>query len=175
MVKMLGLVFYGDETLRKKVETVKEITPEIKNLVEDMFNKMYVSQGVGLAAPQIGKLLNITVIDPSLGDDPSEKIVLINPRIIESAGEQYEEEGCLSFPGITAYVKRPTKIKVQYENLEGVTVETVAEDNLARIYEHEIDHLNGVLFIDHIKGLEKQLLMRKIKKSMNTEPWNKAS
>jgi peptide deformylase len=172
---MLGLVFYGDETLRKKVETVKEITPEIKNLIEEMFNRMYVSDGVGLAAPQIGKSLNITVIDPSLGDDPSAKIVLINPQIIESTGEQYEEEGCLSFPGITAHVKRPTKIKVQHKNLEGETVETIAEGNLARICEHEIDHLKGVLFIDHIKGLEKQLLMRKIKKSMDTELWNKAS
>jgi len=172
---MLGLVFYGDETLRKKGEPVEEITPEIKNLIEEMFNKMYISDGVGLAAPQIGKSVNIIVIDPSLGEDPSAKIVLINPQIIESIGEQYEEEGCLSFPGITAYVKRPTKIKVQHKNLEGETVETVGEGNLARIYEHEIDHLNGVLFIDHIQGLEKQLLMRKIKKSMNTELWNKAS
>jgi len=172
---MLSLLFYGDETLRKKGEPVEEITPEIKNLIEEMFNRMYVSDGVGLAAPQIGKSLNITVIDPSLGDDPSAKIVLINPQIIESTGEQYEEEGCLSFPGITAHVKRPTKIKVQHTNIEGETVETIAEGNLARIYEHEIDHLNGVLFIDHIKGLEKQLLMRKIKKSMNTELWNKAS
>jgi peptide deformylase len=172
---MLSLLFYGDETLRKKGEPVEEITPEIKNLIEEMFNRMYVSDGVGLAAPQIGKSLNITVIDPSLGDDPSAKIVLINPQIIESTGEQYEEEGCLSFPGITAHVKRSTKIKVRHKNLEGETVETVAEGNLARIYEHEIDHLNGVLFIDHIKGLEKQLLMRKIKKSMNTELWNKAS
>ena len=172
---MLSLLFYGDETLRKKGEPVEEITPEIKNLIEEMFNRMYVSDGVGLAAPQIGKSLNITVIDPSLGEDPSAKIVLINPQIIESTGEQYEEEGCLSFPGIAAHVKRSTKIKVRHKNLEGETVETVAEGNLARIYEHEIDHLNGVLFIDHVKGLEKQLLMRKIKKSMNTELWNKAS
>jgi peptide deformylase len=172
---MLNLVFYGDETLRKKCEPVEEITPEIKKLVEEMFIKMYISDGVGLAAPQIGKSLNISVIDPSLGDDPSAKIVLINPQIIESSGEQYEEEGCLSFPGITAYVKRPTKIKVRQKNLDGETIETVAEGNLARIFEHEIDHLSGVLFIDHIKGLEKQLLMRKIKKSMNTELWNKAS
>lgn len=175
MKEMLNIVFYGDETLRKPADRIKEITPEIRRLVDEMFKMMYVSDGVGLAAPQVGKSLSIVVIDPTLGEDPFARIVLINPEILEKSGEQYEEEGCLSFPGIVARVKRPTRVRVRHMNLDGETVESLAEGNLARIFDHEIDHVNAVLFIDHIKGLEKQLLMRKIKKSMSDESWNKAS
>jgi peptide deformylase len=171
----MNLVFYGDDVLREEVKKVEAITPDIKSFISEMFEMMYKSEGVGLAAPQVGKSLAITVIDPSLGEDPSAKIALINPQILERKGEQYEEEGCLSFPSISARVFRPTYIKVRYKTIDGETVEHEINGLLARVYDHEIDHLNGVLFIDHIKGLEKQLLMRKIKKTMNSESWNKAS
>lgn len=175
MKEKMDLVFYGDDILRKKADPVEKISPEIKSFVSDMFEMLYKSEGVGLAAPQVGSSSAIVVIDPSVGENPSAKIALINPEIIEKKGEQYEEEGCLSFPGISARVSRPTFVKVRYMNLDGEVVEREIQGLLARVYDHEIDHLNGVLFVDHIKGLEKQLLMRKIKKTMISESWNKAS
>lgn len=173
--EIMNIVCYGDDVLRENVKKVDEITDDIKKFISEMFDMMYKSEGVGLAAPQVGRSLAIAVIDPSLGEDPSGKVALINPEILERKGEQYEEEGCLSFPGISARVSRPTYVRVRYQTIDGEIVESEINGLLARVYDHEIDHLNGVLFIDRIKGLEKQLLMRRIKKTMNSESWNKAS
>jgi len=172
---MFNIVLYGDDVLRKETEYISEITSEIKKFIDDMFEAMYANDGLGLAAPQVGKSLSVAVIDPSLGEDENSRIILINPEIIETEGEQFEEEGCLSFPGVIAKVPRPEKVRVRTTTLDGERVEIEGTGLIARALAHEIDHLKGVLFIDYVKGLEKSLLMKRIKKLKETEEWNKAS
>lgn len=135
----------GDEVLRKKSKEVKEITPSVLTLLDDMVETMYEAEGVGLAAPQVGILKRIVVID--IGD---EIIELINPEIIEKDGEQIGPEGCLSIPGLTGEVKRPQTVKVKALNRNGEEVILEGEGLLARAFCHEIDHLNGVLFTDKV-------------------------
>jgi peptide deformylase len=172
---MLDIVLYPEDILRKKTEDIEEITPDIIELTERMFDTMYRNDGVGLAAPQVGYSLNLAVIDLSVGVDPSQKLVIINPEIIETEGIQSEEEGCLSFPGILARVDRPVKIKVRAMNLNGETFEVEGDQLLARAFAHEIDHLKGILFIDHLKGLEKNMILKKIKKLQKENLWMRAS
>jgi peptide deformylase len=172
---MFNVVIYGDDVLRKETEDISKVTPEIRKFIDEMFETMYAYEGLGLAAPQVGESISIAIIDPSLGEDESAKIILINPEIIETEGEQYEEEGCLSFPGLVARVKRPERIKVRFTTLDGDRAEIEGREIIARALSHEIDHLRGVLFIDHVKGLEKSMLMKRIKKLKDTEAWNKAS
>jgi len=172
---MFDVVLFGNDVLRKKTSDIKEITPEIVLLVEKMFETMYANDGVGLAAPQVGKSLNLTIIDVSVGFDPESKLVLINPEIIESEGEQFEDEGCLSFPELIAKVLRPSRVKVRYMDLNGDEKEIIGENLLARALSHEIDHLKGVVFIDHVKGLEKTMINKKVKKLMNSESWQRVS
>jgi peptide deformylase len=136
-----------------------------------MFESMYLAQGIGLAAPQIGLSQRITVIDVSFKKNPDEKVVLINPEIIEREGEQYEEEGCLSLPEIREKVKRAAKVKVRAQNTAGEWFEMEGEELLSRAFQHEIDHLDGVLFIDRLSRLKKDLLVRKIKKLIKNGEW----
>ena len=172
---MFDIVLYGNDILRKKTSDIEEITPEIVSLVEEMFDTMYANEGIGLAAPQVGKSLNLTILDLSVGYDPESKLVLINPEIIESEGEQFEDEGCLSFPELISKVLRPSRIKVRYTDLNGYEKEIIGENLLARALSHEIDHLNGVVFVDHIRGLEKTMINKKLKKLMNSESWQMVS
>ena len=167
----LPIVVYGDPVLEKKGEKVKEINDEIKQLVEDMYETMVAAPGIGLAAPQIGKSLQLAIIDLSAGENPEERLVLINPEIFEKEGLQKEEEGCLSFPGIFGFVERPERIKVRYTDLDGKEKEIEAEGLLARALCHEIDHLNGELFIFKFAPVKKQLVLKKIKKLMKEERW----
>jgi peptide deformylase len=132
---------------------------------------MYAAQGIGLAAPQIGLSQRLTVIDVSFKKNPDEKVVLINPEIIEREGEQYEEEGCLSLPEIREKVKRAAKVKVRAQNTDGEWFEIEGEELLSRAFQHEIDHLDGVLFIDRLSRLKKDLLVRKIKKLIKNGEW----
>ena len=140
----------GDEVLRKKSKTVEEITPKIKELIEDMIDTMYEADGVGLAAPQVGILKRIFVVD--IGEGP---IVFINPEILETSGSQTDDEGCLSIPGYYAPVCRPDYVKVKFldENMKENILE--AEEFFARAILHENDHLNGVLFKDRVDKSEK--------------------
>ena len=140
--------YMGDEVLNKKCKEVKEITPRIQDLIDDMFETMYDACGVGLAAPQVGILKRIVVIDTT-GEDP---ILLINPRIVEMSGEQEGYEGCLSLPGKSGLVKRPNyvKIEAQDENLE--TFELEGTELLARAFCHEIEHLDGHLYTERVEG-----------------------
>lgn len=171
------IVKYGDPVLEREGANVQEFgTQELRALVEDMFESMYAAKGVGLAAPQIGESRKITVIDVSgglkeEGVPPSEKIVLINPKIIAKEGKQIGEEGCLSIPGFREQVKRAKKVTVRAQNLEGEWFERSGEDLLARAMQHEIDHLNGVLFITHISPLKRDLIKRKIKKMIKAGEW----
>ncbi|MBN2135108.1 MAG: peptide deformylase [Acidobacteria bacterium] len=172
---MLDIVLYGDDVLRQKAKPIEEVTPKIRKLAENMLNTMYESEGVGLAGPQVGESLRIVVIDTSVGFDPEAKLILLNPEIIEESGEQYEDEGCLSLPQLWAKVKRPAKVTARYTDIDGNEKTVTGTGMLAKALSHEIDHLDGILFIDHITGLEKKFLMNKLKKLMEEEPWTKAS
>ena len=157
---ILEIKVYGEPVLREKALPVKEITPEILNLIKDMAETMYADSGVGLAAPQVGVSKRIIVID---GEEDG-LIVLINPMIVKSEGEVVEEEGCLSLPGIYSQVKRSSKVTVKALDENGDPIEITKEGLTARALQHEIDHLDGILFIDRIGRMTRQILLNKLKK-----------
>jgi peptide deformylase len=169
--KIYSIIKYGDPILEKPTPAITEFGPELEELTEDMFASMYAAQGVGLAAPQIGKNLRLTVVDVTAGKNPEGKIVLINPEIIHAEGEKREEEGCLSLPGFRGYVVRPQFVTVKAQNAKGEPFEIRGEDLLARAFCHEIDHLNGILFIQHLSMLKRDLIRRKIKKLRKQGEW----
>lgn len=157
---ILEIKEYGDPILREKALLVEEITPDILNLIKDMAETMYADSGVGLAAPQVGVSKRIITID----EDEEKLLVLLNPEIIKSEGEAVEEEGCLSVPGVYSEVKRSLKVAVKALNENGDPIEITKEGLTARALQHEIDHLNGILFIDKIGRMERQILLNKLKK-----------
>jgi peptide deformylase len=166
------VVKFGDPVLESEAETVKEFdTPELHKLVEDMFETMYASKGVGLAAPQIGISRRIAVIDTSGGEGPPQKLVLINPEIIRNEGKQVTEEGCLSVPGFREPVRRAAKVRVRAQNIKGEVFEITGEDLLARALQHEIDHLNGRLYLTHLSPLKRDLIRRKIRRLQKDGEW----
>jgi peptide deformylase len=169
--KIYNIVKYGDPILEKATTTITKFDSELAELAEDMFASMYAAQGVGLAAPQIGKGLRIAVVDVTAGKNPEAKIVLANPEIIHAEGEKREEEGCLSIPGFRGYVVRPLFVTVRAQTVTGETFELRGEDLLARAFCHEIDHLHGVLFIQHLSMLKRDLIRRKIKKMKKQGEW----
>ena len=157
---ILKIKEYGEPVLRGKALPVKEIAPEILNLIKDMAETMYADSGIGLAAPQVGVSKRISVID---GEEDG-LIVLINPMLVKSEGELVEEEGCLSIPGIYSQVKRSSQVTVKALNENGDPIEMTKEGLAARALQHEIDHLDGILFIDRIGRTERQILLNKLKK-----------
>jgi peptide deformylase len=169
--KIYPIVKYGDPVLEKPAATIKTFDAELEELSEDMFASMYAANGVGLAAPQIGKSIRMTVIDVTCGKNPEAKIVLINPEIIHAEGESREEEGCLSIPGFRGYVVRPQFVTVRAHNLKGEIFEIRGENILGRAFCHEIDHLNGILFLTHLSMLKRDLIRRKIKKLRKQGEW----
>lgn len=146
-------------------------TDELKQLVEDMFETMYAHKGVGLAAPQIGLSQRLTVIDTSAGEDPSARLVLINPEILEKQGKQVGEEGCLSIPGFREDVARALQVRVRAQDVNGEFFEADGEELLARAIQHELDHLNGILFLSHLSPLKRDLIRRKIRKLQKAGEW----
>jgi peptide deformylase len=162
---------YGDTTLHEKAADVEAITPEIDVLVNDMIETMYGAPGVGLAAPQIGVPLRIFVVDISIGRDPAGLIVMINPQFLVREGMQLEEEGCLSVPGFEATVVRPTRAVVRGLDRDGTMHERDGSGLLARAFQHEMDHLDGTLFIDHLRGIKRDQIVRKIKKLTRAGKW----
>jgi peptide deformylase len=170
-VKIYPIVKYGDPILEKPGAPIKKFDAEMEQLVEDMFASMYAAQGVGLAAPQIGLSLRLTVIDVTGGKNPEAKIVLANPEIIHAEGEVREEEGCLSIPGFRGYVIRPQFVTVKAQNAKGESYEIRGENLLARAFCHEIDHLNGILFLQHLSMLKRDLIKRRIKKLRKQGEW----
>jgi peptide deformylase len=169
--KIYPIVKYGDTILEKPGAPIKKFDAELEQLAEDMFASMYAAQGVGLAAPQIGKSLRIAVVDVTGGKNPEAKIVLANPEIIHAEGEVREEEGCLSVPGFRGYVLRPQFVTVKAQNAKGEGFEIRGENLLARAFCHEIDHLNGILFLQHLSMLKRDLIKRKIKKLRKQGEW----
>jgi peptide deformylase len=160
---------YPDPVLRRKAKPVAEITPEIQKLIDDMIETMYAAPGVGLAAPQVGISLRLTVIDVSTKDDPHPLLVLINPVIISAEGELNEEEGCLSVTDFQSNVIRYAKVRIRATDRDGKTYEAEGEDLLARAFQHELDHLDGILFIDRISPLKRDLFKRRIKKNIKED------
>lgn len=169
--KIYPIVKYGDPVLEKPGAPVTKFGAELEELAEDMFASMYAAQGVGLAAPQIGKSLRFAVVDVTGGKNPEAKIVLANPEITHAEGEVREEEGCLSVPGFRGYVVRPQFVTVRAQNAKGEIFEIRGENLLARAFCHEIDHLNGILFLQHLGMLKRDLIKRKIKKLRKQGEW----
>src|SRR5271156_5014040 len=144
---------------------------KLKKLTDEMFESMYVAQGIGLAAPQIAISQRITVIDVSFKKNPEDRIVLINPEIIEREGKQVEEEGCLSLPEIREKVSRAAKVKVRAQDVKGEWFEMEGDELLARAFQHEIDHLDGILFFKRVSALKRDLILRKIRKLQKVGEW----
>lgn len=165
------IVKYGSAVLEQPTRPVETFDSELAALVEDMFESMYGARGVGLAAPQIGLSLNLAVIDVTTGKNPEARLVLANPAIIHSEGEQREEEGCLSVPGFRGNVLRPAYVTVRAQDVSGKEYEMKGEGLLARAFCHEIDHLHGILFLTHLSMLKRDLIRRKIRKLTKAGEW----
>ena len=165
------IVKYGDPVLEQPAAPVTAFDDELRKLVADMFDSMYEAHGVGLAAPQIGISKHLAVIDVTFKENPSEKLVLINPEIIGKEGKQNSGEGCLSLPDFRENVSRANVVTVRAQNLEGKWFEQTGEGLLARAFLHETDHLNGKLFISHVSGLKRDLIKRKIRKMVKAGEW----
>lgn len=163
------ILIYPDPELKKKSAPVTIINDSIRQLVEDMTETMYDAPGVGLAAPQIGVHQRVIVIDIAGSDEPPALIAAINPVIVHADGETFEEEGCLSVPKYAANVRRHAKIVVKGLNVDGDETTWRADGFLAVAFQHEIDHLDGILFIDHISQLKREIFRRKYRRSLETE------
>ena len=162
---------YGDAPLHEPAGPVDAITPEIDRLVDDMIETMYAAPGIGLAAPQIGVPLRLFVIDLSIGRERNGLLVLINPELVEVDGVQLEEEGCLSLPGFNATVVRPSKVVVKGLDRHGVEQTIEGTGLLARAFQHEMDHLDGALFVDRLRGIKRDMIVRRIKKLARSGKW----
>jgi len=162
---------YGDSVLVEPARRVDAITPDIERLIDDMVETMYAAPGVGLAAPQVGVPLRIFVVDLSLGRDPASLIVMVNPEFVSREGLQLEEEGCLSVPGFNATVVRPLRAVVKGLNRDGQEQVQEGRDLLARAFQHEMDHLDGTLFIDHLRGIKREMIVRRIRKLTRAGKW----
>ena len=161
---ILRILHYPDPVLAKKAEPVTEINDDIKRLADDMAETMYAAPGVGLAAPQVGVSQRLIVLDCAGKDEPPNLIKAVNPEIIVSEGECFEEEGCLSVPAFYARVKRNETVTVRFRDLDNHQVEMATDGLLAIAFQHEIDHLDGVLFVDHLSSLKKSIFKKKYKK-----------
>jgi peptide deformylase len=162
---------YGDSILHDPAQVVDAITPEIERLVDDMIETMYAAPGVGLAAPQVGVALRVFVVDISVGRDPDGLHVMINPEFIERDGLQLEEEGCLSVPGFNATVVRPSRAVLKGLDRNGTVTQIEGSGLLARAFQHEMDHLDGTLFVDRLRGLKRDIIVRKIRKLTRAGKW----
>ena len=164
---------FGDPVLKTKAAPVADVDGRAIRLVDEMFKSLYTcGGGVGLAAPQIGIAKRVSVIDTSVGEDESKKVVIINPEILSKEGSQTGEEGCLSIPGFREPLTRANKVTVRAQNEKGEAIELDGEELLARAFQHEIDHLNGILFIAHLSALKRDIIRRKIKKLQKTGEWD---
>jgi peptide deformylase len=165
------IVKYPEPVLQQPGEPVTEFGAELRKLVADLFETMYASQGIGLAAQQVGVAKRVTVIDLSQGKDPAQKLVLVNPEVILREGKQYEEEGCLSFPEIREKIARAAKVRIRAQDEKGKWFEMDGEELLSRAFQHEIDHLDGTLFIFRMSALKRDLTLRKIRKMQREGTW----
>jgi peptide deformylase len=169
--KIYPITKYGAPVLEAPTKPIERFDADLARLCEDMFLSMYAANGVGLAATQIGLGLRLAVVDVSVGKNPEAKLVLANPEIIQAEGEQREEEGCLSLPSFRGNVMRPVYVTIRAQDATGKTFEMKSEGLLARAFCHEIDHLNGILFIQHLSMLKRDLIRRRIRKLRKAGDW----
>ncbi len=162
---------YGAPELQTKSTSIDRVDEELKTLAQDMLETMYAAPGIGLAAPQVGVNLRLIVIDISGGEETGHQMILTNPEVTEQEGTQEVEEGCLSVPGFTAIVERPSRVHVIGQDLEGNPQEIDAEGLLARAICHEIDHLDGILYLNRLSALKRDLIKRKIRKLIRAGEW----
>ena len=162
---------FGDDGLQTPARPVEHVSVEVERLVDDMVETMYAAPGIGLAAPQIGVPLRVFVVDLSGGRDPAALITMINPEFVERDGMQFEEEGCLSIPGFTATVARPKRAIVRGLDRHGNPHTVEGTDLLARAFQHEMDHLDGKLFVDRLRGIKRELIVRRVKKMARAGKW----
>jgi peptide deformylase len=165
------IVKYGDHPLHQPAGLVTDITADIRALAQDMVETMYAAPGIGLAAPQLGVPIRLFVIDVSVGHDPRGLITLVNPEFVERDGMQLEEEGCLSLPGFNATVARPERVTVKGLDLDGRERFVTGDGLLARAFQHEMDHLDGRVFVDRLRGVKRDLIVRRIRKRMRAGTW----
>jgi peptide deformylase len=165
------IVKFGSSPLHQVARRVDELTPEIQSLIDDMIETMYAAPGIGLAAPQIGVPLRIFVVDLSVGRDANQLGIFVNPEFVERDGMQLEEEGCLSVPGFNATVVRPSRAIVRALDRAGTERWVEGTGLLARALQHEMDHLDGVLFVDRLRGIKRELIVRRIRKLARTGKW----
>lgn len=170
---MRDIVIYPHPVLLKKAEPVTTFDEELARFVAEMHQIMIKAEGVGLAAPQVGESQQLCIVDLSVGEDPDQLYVLINPEFVEQDGSQKGEEGCLSFPGIVTVIERPMWVKIAGHNLAGDPVEVEAEGFLARAFCHEIDHLDGVLMTERISAMKRNLIKKRIVKRQKTGTWTR--
>jgi len=166
---VLEICSFPNPVLKQKSRPIQKIDPKILQLVQDMAETMYSAPGVGLAAPQVGHSLRLAVIDVTPADGPKNLLVLINPEIVAAEGECTWDEGCLSVPDCNEEVKRSKKVVVRYQNLQGENAEITGEEILAIALQHEIDHLDGILFIDRLSPLKRRLIKKKFQKKDKEE------
>ena len=165
------IVKYGDPVLRNPTQPVGEIDAALQKLIDDMVDTMYAAPGVGLAANQVAIAKRLAVIDLTVGKKPGNLHILINPEIVEMEGQITEEEGCLSIPDFVENVTRPERVKVRFTDRNGQQRELQGEGLMARALCHEIDHLNGGLYIDHVRGFKKDRILKKIQKLAKSGMW----
>ncbi len=168
---IMPILKYGAPELRIVSKPVDAFSGELEKIAQNMLETMYSSPGIGLAAAQVGINIRLATIDLSVGEDSSQRIVICNPEIISAEGEQKNDEGCLSIPDFSESVSRPMKITVRGQDLNGEEIKIEAEGLLARCFSHEIDHLNGILFVDHLSPLKRTLIRNKIKKLAKAGEW----
>jgi len=168
---ILPILKYGAPELRTVSKPIDSFDAELEKIVKNMFETMYSSPGIGLAAAQIGLNIRIATIDLSVGEDTNQRIIICNPEIISAEGQQKNDEGCLSIPDFSETVSRPLKMVVRGLNLNGDEIKIEAEGLLARCLSHEIDHLNGILFVDHLSPLKRTIIRNKIKKLAKAGEW----
>lgn len=169
-MSLLKILSYPDPRLRKKSVTVERINKEIEKLLDDMIETMYKAPGVGLAAPQVGANLRVIVIDVSVRQEDTPGLIqLINPEIISSEGKQMEDEGCLSIPGFSSEVRRKSTVKVQGLDRSGKLTEIEGSGLLARAFQHEIDHIDGILYVDRLSRLKRELTKKRIEKALSNK------
>jgi peptide deformylase len=162
---------FGDSILHGKARAVDGVTADIERLIDDMIETMYAAPGVGLAATQIGVPLRVFVVDVSVGRDPEGLIIMVNPEFVERDGVQLEEEGCLSVPGFNATVMRPMRVVIKGIDRHGEPQQREGTGLLARAFQHEMDHLDGTLFVDRLRGIKRELIVRKIQKLTRAGKW----
>lgn len=162
---------FGEAPLQVRAADVGELTSDIQTLIDDMIETMYAAPGIGLAAPQIGVSLRIFVVDLSLGRKPDELMVFVNPEFVELEGMQLEEEGCLSVPGFNATVARPMRAVIRGLDRSGALRTVEGKELLARAFQHEMDHLDGKLFLDRVRGIKREMIVKKIRKMARAGKW----